>query len=124
MEQAGRIKVSADFTNDIYDDPAQCTYRPDPRILAQMAAFLKQRFNGIDTTPMDASTCLYTMSADNQIILDCLPGFPNVAVLTGESGRAFKYTPLFGRILVELATTGKSAYDISEFRMDRKGLMG
>jgi glycine/D-amino acid oxidase-like deaminating enzyme len=45
-----------------------------------------------------------------------------VAVLTGESGRAFKYTPLFGRILVELATTGKSAYDISEFRIDRPGL--
>jgi sarcosine oxidase len=62
------------------------------------------------------------MSADSQIILDCLPGFPNVSVLTGESGRAFKYTPLFGRILVELATTGKSAYDISEFSINRGGL--
>lgn len=123
LEQPDRIKVSADFSNDIYDDPAECSYRPDPRILEQLSGFVKQRFNGIDPTPCDPSTCLYTMSADSQIILDCLPGFPNVAVLTGESGRAFKYTPLFGRILVELATTGKSAYDIREFRIDRKGLL-
>lgn len=122
LEQPDRIKVSADFSNDVYDDPTECSYRPDPRILDQLSSFVKQRFNGIDATPMDASTCLYTMSADSQIILDCLPGFSNVAVLTGESGRAFKYTPLFGRILVELATTGKSAYDISEFSINRKGL--
>lgn len=122
LEQPDRIKVSADFSNDVYDDPTQCSYKPDPRILDRLAGFVHQRFNGIDPAPLEPSTCLYTMSADNQIILDCLPGFSNVAVLTGESGRAFKYTPLFGRILVELATTGKSAYDIREFRFDRPGL--
>ena len=123
LAQADRIKVSADFTNDTYTDPGQCSYQPDPRILAQMSDFLATRFRGIEPAPLDAMTCLYTMSVDNQIILDTLPGRSNVAVLMGESGRAFKYTPLFGRILVELATTGQCAYDISEFRLSRPGLV-
>ena len=122
LGQPDRIKVSADFTNDLFTDPSQCSYRPDPRILDQMSAFMGTRFRSANPAPQDAMTCLYTMSADNQIILDTLPGRPNVAVLTGESGRAFKYTPLFGRILVQLATTGKCAYDISEFRINRPGL--
>jgi monomeric sarcosine oxidase len=122
LEQPDKIKVSADYSNDIYDDPRECSYKPDPRILEAISKFVAQRFKEIDPTPRDPATCLYTMSADSQIILDCLPGFPNVSVLTGESGRAFKYTPLFGRILVELATTGKSAYDISEFSINRGGL--
>ena len=122
LGQPDQIKVSADFTNDTYTDPSQCSYRPDPNILKQISAFMTSRFRGVNPAPLGAMTCLYTMSADDQIILDTLPRRPNVAVLTGESGRAFKYTPLFGRILVELATTGKSAYDISEFRIDRPGL--
>ena len=122
-ELPDRIKVSADFSNDIYDDPKQCTYRPDPSILDDLATFLPRRFRDIDPAPDRPATCLYTMSADSQIILDNLPGFANVALLSGESGRGFKYTPLFGRILVELATSGKSAYDIREFRIGRKGII-
>lgn len=123
LERPTQIKVSADFTNDIYTDPSQCTYKPDPAILEQMGAFLTGRFKDISPKPIDPITCLYTMSADAQIVMDTLPGYKNVAVLTGESGRAFKYTPLFGRILVELATTGRSAYDISEFSIYRKGII-
>jgi monomeric sarcosine oxidase len=121
---ADRIKVSADYTNDKFDDPSKCTYKPDKDILSALSTFMTTRFRGAQPTPLDAMTCLYTMSADDQIILDNLPGRPNVAVLTGESGRAFKYTPLFGRILVELATTGRCGYDISEFSINRPGLRG
>ncbi|RCS58190.1 FAD-dependent oxidoreductase [Parvibium lacunae] len=123
LEYPDMIKVSADFTNDIYDDPSQCTYQPDPVILRAMSNFVGQRFTGISTAPQNPITCLYTMTPDAQLVLDTLPNYSNVAVLTGESGRAFKYTPLFGRILVELATTGKSAYDISEFSINRPGII-
>jgi glycine/D-amino acid oxidase-like deaminating enzyme len=123
LERPDQIKVSADFSNNRYTDPSQCTYQPAPGILDSMSKFVQQRFRIDDPTPRDPATCLYTMSADAQIVLDTLPGFKNVAVLTGESGRAFKYTPLFGRILVELATTGKSAYDIAEFNINRPGII-
>jgi monomeric sarcosine oxidase len=121
-EMPQMIKVSLDSTNNIYTDPSQCTYQPDPQILSQMGAFLQQRFNGVQPTPYDAKTCLYTMSTDAEMILDRL-GFHNVAIFTGGSGRAFKFTPLFGRILVDLATTGKTYYDISPFSITRPGII-
>jgi monomeric sarcosine oxidase len=122
-EIPGYLKVSADFTNNIYTDPRQCTYQPDPQILSALGSFLAQRFNGVQPTPTNASTCLYTMSADGEMILDNLPGYENVAIFTGASGRGFKFTPLFGRILVDLATTGKTYYDISPFSITRQGII-
>lgn len=122
-EMPGFIKVSLDSTNSIFTDPSQCTYQPDPQILSNIGTFLQQRFNGVQPTPVDPKTCLYTMSADEQMILDRLSGFANVAVFTGGSGRAFKFTPLFGRILVDLATTGKTNYDIGPFSINRPGII-
>jgi glycine/D-amino acid oxidase-like deaminating enzyme len=122
-EVPGHIKVSTEFTNDIYTDPSQCTYKPDPQILASLGSFVQQRFNGVQPNATDASTCLYTMSADYEMILDNLPGHRNVAIFTGASGRGFKFTPLCGRILVDLATTGKTYYDISPFSITRKGII-
>lgn len=123
LERPGYIKASCEFSNQHYTDPSQCSYQPDPRTLKQIGDFLVTRFRGVDPTPHDAATCLYTMSADGQMILDTLPGYPNVAVLSGDSGRAFKFTPLFGRILMQLATTGKTPYDISEFSIQREGII-
>jgi sarcosine oxidase len=123
LERPGYIKASCEFSNQHYTDPSQCSYKPDPRILKQISDFVCTRFRGVDPTVHDAATCLYTMSADSQMILDTLPGYPNVAVLSGDSGRAFKFTPLFGRILMQLATTGKTPYDISEFSITRKGII-
>ena len=121
-EMPGYLKVGADFTNAIHTDPGQCTYQPDRDILQQLGSFLQQRFNGVLPTPYDATTCLYTMSADAQMILDRLPGH-NVAIFTGNSGRGFKFTPLFGRILVDLATTGRTNWDIVPFAMTRPGII-
>lgn len=35
---------------------------------------------------------------------------------------AFRFSCLFGKILTELATTGKTSYDISGFKMDREAI--
>jgi sarcosine oxidase len=122
-EVPGSIKVSLDSTTHIFTDPSQCTYQPDPQTLASMGAFLQQRFNGVNPTPSNAQTCLYTMSTDAEMILDNLSGYHNIAIFTGGSGRGFKFTPLFGRILVDLAMTGKTYYDISPFSMTRLGII-
>lgn len=123
FERPGYIKVSCEFTDQHYTDPSQCSYQPSPYVLGQISEFVGKRFKGVEPVAHDPSTCLYTMSADGQMVLDTLPGYPNVAVLTGESGRAFKFTPLFGRILMQLATTGKTPYDIAEFSIHRPGIL-
>jgi len=125
-ENPGYIKASADFAYcyNKYTDPDQCTYRPDPEILKQLGRFLQGRFNGVSPTPTEPpSTCLYTFSADGQMVLDALPGHPNVAIFTLDSGRGFKFTPLVGRVLVDLATRSSTGYDISPLSINRPGII-
>jgi monomeric sarcosine oxidase len=122
-EVPGYIKVSTEFTNNIYTDPSKCTYQPEPTLLQGIGQFVQQRFAGVSSTYTDAQTCLYTMSHDGEMILDNLNGFPNASIFTGASGRGFKFTPLCGRILVDLATTGKTYYDIGPFSMLRPGVI-
>ena len=64
--------------------------------------------NGISPTTIPGSedTCFFVMPPDENFILDLLPGHPNISIFTGESGQAFKFGPLVGTILSQLATKG------------------
>lgn len=61
---------------------------------------------------LDRYTCLYTMSADEDFIVGPLPQHPDVIVATGCSGHAFKFVPVLGAILADLAQDGDTQYDI------------
>lgn len=68
-----------------------------------------------------SKTCLYTMSADEHFILDRLPGCPQITVASACSGHGFKFAPVLGETLADLATSGHTQNDISRFRLDRFG---
>ena len=48
-------------------------------------------------------TCLYTMTPDEDFILDTIDG---VVVCGGDSGHAFKFGPLLGEQLAQLVLDG------------------
>ena len=68
-----------------------------------------------------AKTCIYTMTPDHDFIVDRLPGAPNIIVASPCSGHGFKFAPVMGEILADLAAEGGTAHDISRFRLDRFG---
>jgi sarcosine oxidase len=68
-----------------------------------------------------AKTCLYTMTPDRDFLIDCLPGAPNIVVASPCSGHGFKFAPVVGEILADLATEGGAGHDISRFRLGRFG---
>jgi len=70
---------------------------------------------------LQAKTCLYTVTPDGDFLLDCLPGAPQVVVASPCSGHGFKFAPVIGEILADLATKGTTSHDISRFRLDRFG---
>jgi len=51
-------------------------------------------------------TCLYTNSADEHFILDCHPAHPEIVLACGFSGHGFKFAPVIGEILADLALDG------------------
>ena len=66
-----------------------------------------------------AKTCLYTMTPDGDFLIDRLPGAPHVIVASPCSGHGFKFAPVIGEILADLATAGATAHDITRFSIRR-----
>jgi sarcosine oxidase len=48
-----------------------------------------------------------------------MPGAPAVIVASPCSGHGFKFAPVIGEILADLAVTGGTRHDISRFRLKR-----
>jgi sarcosine oxidase len=80
---------------------------------------LKTHMPDADGPLVAARTCLYTMTPDGDFILDRLPECPRIVVASPCSGHGFKFAPVIGEILADLAITGRTDYDISRFSLKR-----
>jgi len=58
------------------------------------------------------SVCLYTMSPDEHFIIDRHPAFKSVVFAAGLSGHGFKFAPVLGRALADLAIDGRTALPV------------
>jgi sarcosine oxidase len=68
-----------------------------------------------------AKTCLYTMAPDEDFVIDRVPGSARIVLASPCSGHGFKFAPAIGQALAELVLTGRSAADLSRFRLSRFG---
>jgi monomeric sarcosine oxidase len=66
--------------------------------------------------PVRASVCMYTMTPDQNFIVDLHPDHPNVAFAAGFSGHGFKFASVIGECLADLTTTGLTALPIDFLR--------
>lgn len=87
--------------------------------LAAVIDKLSPRFPSLSGQIVKATTCLYTMTPDEHFIIGLHPQFPSVSVACGFSGHGFKFAPVVGEILTELATEGKSSHPIEIFSPGR-----
>ena len=63
----------------------------------------------------EVDQCSYDLTSDDNFILGLLPGFQNIAVGVGWRGTGYKFAPLIGRTLAELALKGRSEHAINRF---------
>ncbi len=66
-----------------------------------------------------AETCLYTMTPDENFVIDTHPEFPQVALACGFSGHGFKFANVVGEILAELAMGRAPTFDLSFLSLSR-----
>ncbi|QOS79161.1 N-methyl-L-tryptophan oxidase [Paenibacillus sp. JNUCC31] len=64
-------------------------------------------------------TCMYTMTPDEDFIIDTHPDYSNVAIASGFSGHGFKFSSVVGQILSELIISGETEHNISPFSLNR-----
>jgi sarcosine oxidase len=80
---------------------------------------LSPRFPSLRGQILKAMTCLYTMTPDEHFIIGPHPRFPTVSVACGFSGHGFKFAPVVGEILAQLAIEGRSSHPIGIFSPGR-----
>jgi monomeric sarcosine oxidase len=66
-----------------------------------------------------SATCLYTMTPDDDFIVDHHPEFSNVVFAAGFSGHGFKFAPVIAVALADLLQQGKTALPIDFLSLDR-----
>jgi sarcosine oxidase len=86
---------------------------------ARVRRFLRAQMPGADGPLRDAAVCLYTDTPDEDFVLDTLPGAPGLAVASACSGHGFKFSPVIGEILADLALQGATSYPVETFRAGR-----
>jgi sarcosine oxidase len=88
----------------------------DPAHLQTLTDAVRRLLPGLDPEPVATERCVYDNSADTDFVLDRVG---NVVVGCGTSGHGFKFGPLLGDLMADLADGTKPTFDLSPFRIDR-----
>lgn len=100
-------------------DPDSVDRSVRPEDEEEFRACLRRYIPAADGPLLAASVCLYTNSPDGHFIIDRHPGHPNVVVACGFSGHGFKFAPVVGEVLADLAMgrapTGAEFLGLSRF---------
>ena len=98
-EEPGSIKMALDRSGPDVDPDAR-SFEPDPERLERLAGWARKRFLPlVEARPPE--TCLYTNTPDGEFVLDRLGP---IVVGSPCSGHGFKFAPLIGKLLADMAT--------------------
>jgi sarcosine oxidase len=109
---------------DVGGRPVTATTRsfdPDPAATDRLAGFLRARLPAAAGAHAHTATCLYTLTPDRDLVLGPVPGHDRVLVALG-AAHGFKFAPLMGRVLADLALHGGTDVDVTPFALDRPAL--
>jgi glycine/D-amino acid oxidase-like deaminating enzyme len=68
--------------------------------------------------------CLYTMTPDNHFVIDRHPELPGLVYASACNGHGFKFAPVVGEVLVDLALEGSTDKPIGFLSANRFGRSG
>lgn len=115
---SGGVKVA------IHGSGVECMPETIDRVIhevdgAEVIRQLRPRFPALNGEILKAQTCMYTMTPDEHFIIGRHPEHAAVSIACGFSGHGFKFAPVVGEILTDLATAGTTRQPISIFSPTR-----
>jgi monomeric sarcosine oxidase len=116
------VKVAEHTGGRRVDDPLTVDRNIDTAEHRRLVDFLSIHLPAVSSTVADHVVCLYTMSPDEHFIVDRHPQHANVVFAAGLSGHGFKFVPVLGRALAELALDGGTELPIEFLSFGRPGL--
>ena len=106
----GPLPVGAAIAADLTDDPA---------LVDTLVGAARPPAPGLDPSPVATERCLYDNTADGDFILDRVG---RIVVGCGTSGHGFKFAPLLGDLLADLAMGLPPPIDLHRFSLGRSQL--
>ena len=89
---------------------------------ASVESFLASNLPEVSRRMTRWSGCYYTMSPDENFIIDSLPNHPQIILVVGLSGHGFKFTSVLGELAADMATRKVPNFDLEFLRLARFGL--
>ena len=106
--------------------PAVAPDNPDRTIdlalLERLRAYATNLLPSATGEILETTSCRFTMTPDENFVIDCHPEHPQVVFASSCSGHGFKFAPVVGQMLADLALTGETDYPTALFRLDRPAL--
>lgn len=112
------IKIG-DHSDHLVVDPDNFDREVTPSDLTpRFSAFLSQCLPGVRHDFNATAMCMYTMTPDEDFIIDRHPHDERVSIAAGFSGHGYKFAPVVGELLADLATD-EEASTLQHFRINR-----
>ena len=93
------VKVDEHFAGPVIDPDHRVPRNADHD--AEMVRYVERWMPGLDPTPLHKAECLYTTTPDESFVMERVGP---VVIGSPCSGHGFKFTPLIGQTLADLAT--------------------
>jgi sarcosine oxidase len=117
------VKVLLDRLGPVVapDDPDRTIERST---LAKLERYAAEMVLGLTGRVLAATSCRYTLTPDEDFIIDRHPEHPQIVIASACSGHGFKFGIEIGRILAALALGREPGCDLARFRLGRPSLAG
>ena len=92
--------------------------------LAKLERYAAGMVRGLTGRVLAATSCRYTLTPDEDFIIDTHPEHPQIVIASACSGHGFKFGIEIGRILAALALGRPPGSDLARFRLGRPSLSG
>ena len=110
----GGVKV-AFFRKGVECTPDTIDRTVHPHEVREMRDRVGQLLPALDGPCLHSATCMYSNTPDQHFVIARHPECTNVTVACGFSGHGFKFVPVVGEILADLAVDGATDHPISLF---------
>jgi sarcosine oxidase len=101
MHSGGDVCTADSIEREIYD-------RDIEEIREQLSTFIP----GLNGKLLHAATCMYTMTPDEHFVVSQHPDYAQITIACGFSGHGFKFAPVLGEVLANLAIEGSTKWPI------------
>ena len=115
------VKVAEHSGGEAVSDPARVSRELDPKDLERVEEFARTCLPALGSQMSHHAVCMYTMSPDLHFVIDRHPRHESVLFVAGLSGHGFKFAPVLGEAVAELALEGKTGLPIGFLAADRFG---